>query len=267
MNALRRHLISQRGASDRGASLAEYALLVGLIAVVSLGAISFLGGEAEAKFLRVGSEISGDDVAAGLPAGSEDEEGLVGGDPSGGDPSGGDPTGGSPTGGSPSGGDPSGGSPTGGSPSGGDPSGGDPSGGGDTSGGTEAGTIEPLAPTKTSGTGSATRKGNTWSSEASFVLFGSDGKPLDVGNAQAQVKVMWTYTTWDGQTQTQQYKTTQAQIASDGTVTFIDDGFEMKQGHNVTSVSYQIVDVFYYYPNNPPVKWDGEKAFVKIDAP
>lgn len=43
--------------TERGASLVEYALLVALIAVVCIGAVSFLGGNAQDKFNEVGSSI------------------------------------------------------------------------------------------------------------------------------------------------------------------------------------------------------------------
>jgi pilus assembly protein Flp/PilA len=42
---------------EQGASLVEYALLVGLIAVVCIGAVSFLGGSASGKFSSIGSSI------------------------------------------------------------------------------------------------------------------------------------------------------------------------------------------------------------------
>ena len=47
------------GDSDRGASMVEYALLVALIAVVCIGAISFLGGKAKDSFDSTGSAIAG----------------------------------------------------------------------------------------------------------------------------------------------------------------------------------------------------------------
>ena len=43
--------------SERGAALVEYALLVALIAVVCIGAITFLGNSADSKFSTVGSQI------------------------------------------------------------------------------------------------------------------------------------------------------------------------------------------------------------------
>ncbi len=44
--------------TERGASLVEYALLVALIAVVCIGAITFLGQEAADNFSEVGNSIT-----------------------------------------------------------------------------------------------------------------------------------------------------------------------------------------------------------------
>ena len=49
---LRAHL------SERGASLVEYALLVALIAVVCIGAVTFLGGAASSKLSGVGASLN-----------------------------------------------------------------------------------------------------------------------------------------------------------------------------------------------------------------
>jgi pilus assembly protein Flp/PilA len=43
--------------NEEGASLVEYALLVGLIAVVCIGAVTFVGGSAASKFSSIGSSI------------------------------------------------------------------------------------------------------------------------------------------------------------------------------------------------------------------
>ena len=43
--------------SERGASLVEYALLVALIAVVSIAAVTTLGKAASSKFSTVGTSI------------------------------------------------------------------------------------------------------------------------------------------------------------------------------------------------------------------
>lgn len=45
--------------SERGASLVEYALLVALIAVVCIGAATFLGGNISKRFGTIGSSIGG----------------------------------------------------------------------------------------------------------------------------------------------------------------------------------------------------------------
>jgi len=45
--------------NERGASLVEYALLVALIAVVSIAAVTALGQSASTKFSEVNSAISG----------------------------------------------------------------------------------------------------------------------------------------------------------------------------------------------------------------
>jgi pilus assembly protein Flp/PilA len=43
--------------NERGASLVEYAFLVGLIAIVCLVAIAFLGGSTSARFSNVASQV------------------------------------------------------------------------------------------------------------------------------------------------------------------------------------------------------------------
>jgi pilus assembly protein Flp/PilA len=45
------------GSDEKGASLVEYALLVGLIAVVCIGAVSVLGGKAASKFSSIGNSL------------------------------------------------------------------------------------------------------------------------------------------------------------------------------------------------------------------
>lgn len=58
-----------RRAHDRGASLVEYALLVALIAVVCIGAVTFLGGGTSGTIEDAGNGIGGGE-AGGCPAGS-----------------------------------------------------------------------------------------------------------------------------------------------------------------------------------------------------
>ncbi|MEM7321939.1 MAG: Flp family type IVb pilin [Actinomycetota bacterium] len=50
--------LNARVSSERGASLVEYALLVALIAVVCIGAVTFLGNEAADNFSQVGNSIN-----------------------------------------------------------------------------------------------------------------------------------------------------------------------------------------------------------------
>jgi pilus assembly protein Flp/PilA len=55
-----RYVVARLSLKDeRGASLVEYALLVGLIAVVCLLAIAFLGGSTSSKFSNVASQVGG----------------------------------------------------------------------------------------------------------------------------------------------------------------------------------------------------------------
>lgn len=44
--------------SEKGQDLAEYALLIGLIALVVVAAVIFLGGELTAVFERIGDAVS-----------------------------------------------------------------------------------------------------------------------------------------------------------------------------------------------------------------
>jgi pilus assembly protein Flp/PilA len=50
--------LKARCESERGASLVEYALLVALIAVVCIGAVTFLGREAADEFSTIGNSIN-----------------------------------------------------------------------------------------------------------------------------------------------------------------------------------------------------------------
>ena len=50
---------------EKGATAVEYGLMVGLIAVVIIGAVVFLGEELNGLFTEIGNELSG---AGGTPA-------------------------------------------------------------------------------------------------------------------------------------------------------------------------------------------------------
>jgi len=47
-----------RRATERGASLVEYALLVALIAVVCIGAVTFLGGQTADSYSQIGASLN-----------------------------------------------------------------------------------------------------------------------------------------------------------------------------------------------------------------
>ena len=51
------YLRARFGQDEKGASLVEYALLVALIAVVAVGAVTFIGKNANTKLSSVGSSL------------------------------------------------------------------------------------------------------------------------------------------------------------------------------------------------------------------
>jgi pilus assembly protein Flp/PilA len=51
------YLRARYGATERGASLVEYALLVALIAVVCIAGVTFLGKQAGTKLSKAGSSL------------------------------------------------------------------------------------------------------------------------------------------------------------------------------------------------------------------
>ena len=59
--------IQEQLASERGASLVEYALLVVLIAIVAILAIQFAGGEVSSTFSEIVSELQGTNERYGEP--------------------------------------------------------------------------------------------------------------------------------------------------------------------------------------------------------
>ena len=52
------YLRARLGDNETGASLVEYALLLALIAVVCIGAVSFLSGGVQTKYSTVGSSLT-----------------------------------------------------------------------------------------------------------------------------------------------------------------------------------------------------------------
>jgi Flp pilus assembly pilin Flp len=50
---------SRRAGDERGASLVEYALLIGLIAIVTFAGVKLLGQTSSSSFSNLNSQISG----------------------------------------------------------------------------------------------------------------------------------------------------------------------------------------------------------------
>ncbi|WP_211091405.1 pilin [Pseudothauera rhizosphaerae] len=130
--------------------------------------------------------------------------------------------------------------------------------------------VPPAAGDKTTGWDSAeaTQQGSGWEAEARVCLGGSDGKPLASDlNAQVQIRVVQEVRTWDGQT-TERSWLTQVPIV-DGCATFSLSGLPLAGPgvEGVTATRFEVADVFYYWPTDPAVKWDGVKPVQRIPAP
>jgi pilus assembly protein Flp/PilA len=54
-----RNLVQRFAKDEEGASLVEYGMLVGLIAVVCIGAVTALGGTINTVFATINTDISG----------------------------------------------------------------------------------------------------------------------------------------------------------------------------------------------------------------
>jgi Flp pilus assembly pilin Flp len=249
--------------SDRGASLAEYALLASLIAVVCMGALTFLGGRADATFDEAGGAVS--NPAAAGPADESTGGESTGGDSTGGDSTGGDSTGGDSTGGDSTGGDSTGGHSTGGDSTGGDSTGGDST-GGDSTGGEVLGGESPTGSTWGSSSSTLQNK-NKWRAEASVNVFGQDGKALTGVSAGVQIKVVQVYRDWQGNLGERSW-TDQANLQN-GVATF--SSGNLNTGANgqeaVVAMRYEVTNVVYYYPQNPSVKWDRSTPSISVEVP
>lgn len=113
----------ERGRCDRGATLVEYALLVALIAIVSIGAVQALSDRTRARYGETAADIGSQESST--PGGPSGGGPTTPGDPGTGDPGTGDPGTGDPGTGDPGTGDPGTGDPGSGDPGTGDPGTGD----------------------------------------------------------------------------------------------------------------------------------------------
>jgi len=58
-------LVKRFAGEKDGAALAEYGLLIGLIAVLCIGVVAALGTDIQAAFSQIGGAISGETFSAG----------------------------------------------------------------------------------------------------------------------------------------------------------------------------------------------------------
>ena len=260
--------------AQRGATLAEYALLVALVALAAVTALRFLGSSADDSFDTAGAAVAGD--ASELSVGGSAGGGGAGGGTGAGGGSG--AGGGAGEGGSGAG--------TGGGAGGG--AGGATGAGGGT-GETEVlgidkelpggddpkdeqgpgPTVPESPPTVTSSFSapSSSRSGNShnWSAEAGFRIAGSDGQPLK-GSATVTVRVTASGVDDDGKPVT----------TSTPVVVHIHDGAgkvsqtarddRANRNHDsITSITFEIVEV--KSSTNSAIAWDGNSPRVTILAP
>lgn len=280
---------------DRGATVVEYALLLALVAVVSIGALAFLGRstsdtfDAAAASIDLGVEAgspSGGSGGGGAPGGADGPGGPSGpSGPGGSDGSGDGPGSGGDDSGSGDAGvggteaendqDPGGAGDGGGSEAGGNGDGGSGPGGSDGdgagSGGSDDGGLDPAAPgssaTEWGGTSATMQNHNHWQSSATVAVYGADGLPLSKVNAGVQIRVVQIYRTWDGKTQERSWTT--ESVLEGGTATFTNHPLRYS-GNNqeiVVAMRYEVTNVVYHWPQNPDVRWDGAKPSVTVLAP
>ena len=241
--------------NDRGATVVEYALLLALVAVVSIGALSAVGDNSSDQFDEAASMTGGvattDDGASAPPAAPPVVPPVV-------------------------------------PPADG---GGGGAGGGDGVTTTTAPpatmtttTTAPPASTTTTTTppttvpapaalsewnesGATLQNKNFWNSSATVAVYGNDGKPLTTVNASVNIRVVTIIETWDGKPGQRTHET-QANLVN-GKATFSDANLPTaaKGGEHVVAIRYEVVGVTYWWPTNPTIKWDGATPRVTVLAP
>lgn len=103
--------------------------------------------------------------------------------------------------------------------------------------------------------------GSTWSSHAQLAACNAAGQPLNDVTGQVQILRTETVRAWNGEYV--QYAWTTWGDWHDGIVTFQEAALRPE----TLSVRYDVLGVNYYYPSQPPVRWDGLMPSVTIDAP
>lgn len=109
--------------------------------------------------------------------------------------------------------------------------------------------------------------GNTWTAGARICVTGTDGQKLTGVNAQVQLRVVQEVRTWNGQSTERSWVT---QVAlTDGCATFEQSGAPIPASgqEGVSAFRFEVLDVIYYWPTNPAIKWDGVKPVIRIESP
>lgn len=116
-------------------------------------------------------------------------------------------------------------------------------------------------------TADSRRVGGQWLASANALVCGSDGLPLNVVSAALKIRVVQEVRTANGQNIERDW-TTQGNINS-GRISFSQGGMPLsREGQEgVTALRFEILEVAYYTPANPAMKWDGVAATVRIPAP
>jgi prepilin-type N-terminal cleavage/methylation domain-containing protein len=111
----------------------------------------------------------------------------------------------------------------------------------------------------------AQSSGGTWKACASVTACGSDAKPLDGINAGAWASMTFTVRAYDGTVFTRGWDDTRQ--LSGGNASFCTPDLSMGAGETVLSVRFTLERIAYYYPTDPPIKWDGTASSVVVSKP
>lgn len=109
--------------------------------------------------------------------------------------------------------------------------------------------------------------GRQWSAQARICISGTDAKPLIGLNAQVQIRVVQEVVGWNGQKSERQWLT---QVPfTDGCANFSQGGAPkpVDGQEGVSAIRFEVNDVFYYWPVEPAVRWDGGKPVIRIEVP
>lgn len=137
-------------------------------------------------------------------------------------------------------------------------------------------TVPPIPPTPPS-TGDNTpgwndtqteNNGSTWDAQSRVCLAGSDGKLLSSDlNAQVQVRIVQEVRTWDGKTTERSWQTQVPIVNGCATISQTDSPIAGSGTEGVSGLRFEIVDIKYYWPTDPAIKWDGKTPPLHITAP